>query len=126
MQFFWVTDQVLDKEFDVQWHPGKENLADYFTKHFDTAHHQNMCPWYVHEQNSPRELPRATAPKAIQGYVGTQEGGYIKDGPLPKIYPIRRVTPPSNALARLGRAVTVSTWQQTVRKYARQLIQAAG
>ena len=39
MQFFWVTDQVLNKEFDVQWHPGKENLADYFTKHFDAAHH---------------------------------------------------------------------------------------
>ena len=54
---FWVTDQVLNKEFDLQWHPGKEHLVDYFTKHFDTAHHQNVRPWYRHEQNSPRELP---------------------------------------------------------------------
>jgi hypothetical protein len=80
MRFFWVTDQVLNKEFDVQWHPGKENLADYFTKHFDAAHHQHVRPWYVHEQNSPRELPRAAAPKALRGCVGTQEGRYNTTG----------------------------------------------
>ena len=39
MRFFWVTGQVASGEFDVQWHPGKENLADYFTKHFETSHH---------------------------------------------------------------------------------------
>ena len=65
MQFLWVTDQVSNKEFDVQWHLGKKNLADYFTKHFDTAHHQNVHPLYVHEQNSPREFPRAAAPTAL-------------------------------------------------------------
>ena len=31
MRYFWVTDKVLNKEFDAQWHTGKENLADYFT-----------------------------------------------------------------------------------------------
>ena len=30
MRFFWVCDQVEQGFFDVQWHPGKENLADYF------------------------------------------------------------------------------------------------
>ena len=44
----------LRQKFDVQWHPGKGNLADYFTKHFDAAHHQDVRPWYVHEQNSPK------------------------------------------------------------------------
>ena len=34
MRFFWVTDQVKNGTVDVQWHPGLENLADYFTKHF--------------------------------------------------------------------------------------------
>ena len=58
--------------------------------------------------------------------VGTQEVGYIKGGPLPKINPIWRVTPSSIPLAKLGGAVTAFTWQQTVQKYARQLIQAAG
>ena len=44
IQIFLVTDQVLNKEFDVQWHSGKENLADYFTKHVDAAHHQHVRP----------------------------------------------------------------------------------
>ena len=58
--------------------------------------------------------------------VGTQEGRYTKVKPLPTVKPIRRVTPSSIPLAKLGRAVTASTWQQTLRKYARQLIQGAG
>eukprot|EP00804_Cyclotella_cryptica_P007704 CCRYP_001322-RA/>CCRYP_001322-RA protein AED:0.33 eAED:0.33 QI:0/0/0/1/0/0/2/0/410 len=35
MHFFWVTDQVNRRNFQIMWHPGQENLADYFTKHFD-------------------------------------------------------------------------------------------
>ena len=58
--------------------------------------------------------------------VGTQEGRYTKGGPLPMVDPIRRVMPSSIPLAKLGRAVTASTWQQTLRKYVRQLIQGAG
>ena len=60
MRFFWITDQVKIGNFDVQWHPGQENRADYYTKHFDGRHHQAVKPWYLHENNSPRELPRAT------------------------------------------------------------------
>ena len=110
MQFFWVTDQVLNKEFDMQWHPGQENLADYFTKHFEATHHQNVRPWYVHEHNSPQELPREAAPKALRGCVGIQDGGYTKAGPLPKINPTRRIKPCLIPLAKLGRAVAASTW----------------
>ena len=39
IQFFWVTNEVKRGLFKVAWHPGQENLADYFTKHFDTQHH---------------------------------------------------------------------------------------
>ena len=28
MRFFWITDQVKQICFDVQWHPGKENLGE--------------------------------------------------------------------------------------------------
>ena len=59
MRFFWITDQVKMGNFDVQWHPGQENRDDYYTKHFDGKHHQAVRPWYLHEKNSPRELPRA-------------------------------------------------------------------
>ena len=45
------------------------------------------------------------------GNVGTQEGRYTKGGPLPTINPIRRVMSSSIPLAKIGRAVTTSTWQ---------------
>jgi len=35
MRFFWITDQINRRNFQIKWHPGQENLADYFTKHFD-------------------------------------------------------------------------------------------
>ena len=85
MRFFWVTDQVKNGSFNVLWHPGKENLADYFTKHFEAAHHISVRPWYLHNYHSPRTLPRALAPKALRGCVGTLGKGYTKAGPLPKL-----------------------------------------
>ena len=65
MRFFYITDQVNRGLFDVQWHPGQENLADYFTKHFDSKHHQEVRPWYLHMHNSPSVLPRAAAPSTL-------------------------------------------------------------
>jgi hypothetical protein len=29
MQFFWVGDKVAQEMYDITWHPGYENLADY-------------------------------------------------------------------------------------------------
>ena len=87
MRFFWVTDQVKQKIFDVQWHPGLENLGDYFTKHFIGKHHQQVRPWYLHMNNSPLYLPRAAAPSTLRGCVGTLPDGYTKAGPLPRLGP---------------------------------------
>ena len=85
MRFFWVTDQVKNGAFDVQWHPGKENLADYFTKKIDGEHQQEVRPWYLHEANSPHILPRAAAPSSLRGCVGNLPNGYIHSVPLPRI-----------------------------------------
>ena len=92
MRFFWITDQVKLGNFDVQWHPGQENLADYFTKHFDAKHHQEVRAWYLHMYNSPRFLPRAAAPSTLKGCVGTLPNGYIRSAPLPRIQsvPVRQ------------------------------------
>ena len=60
MRFFWITDQVKIGNFDVQWHPGQENRADYYMKYFDRRHHQAVRPWYSHERNSPHILPYTT------------------------------------------------------------------
>eukprot|EP00957_Ditylum_brightwellii_P166704 12690341-Ditylum_brightwellii.AAC.1 len=50
------------KIFNVSWHPGQKNLADYPTKHHTVPHHQHVHPYYVHTTGSPRFLPRAPAP----------------------------------------------------------------
>ena len=79
MRFFWATDQVEQGNFMVKWTPGKENLADYFTKHFDSKHHQEVRAWYLHVDNiSPRLLPRAAAPSALRGCVGKLPGAYSR------------------------------------------------
>jgi hypothetical protein len=59
MRFFWVADAVEQDKFDMKYYPGKENLADYQSKHHIGAHHTAVRPWYLHELTSVRELPRA-------------------------------------------------------------------
>jgi hypothetical protein len=87
MRFFHVADQVKLGNFNVTWHPGQENLADYFTKHFDAKHHQAVRPWYLQQPNSPRILPRALAPSTLKGCVGTLPNGYTRSTPLPQLRP---------------------------------------
>jgi hypothetical protein len=58
MRFFWVADGVEQMKFDIKYYPGKENLADYQSKHHLGAHHKTVHPWYLHEPTSVHELPR--------------------------------------------------------------------
>eukprot|EP00957_Ditylum_brightwellii_P145675 11091281-Ditylum_brightwellii.AAC.1 len=67
MQYFWMLDQVQQKNFDVGWTPGQEHLADYPTKHHAGKLYQHVSPFYVHTADSPRYLPRAQAPHILQG-----------------------------------------------------------
>jgi hypothetical protein len=85
MQFFWVADAVETGKFDIIYYPGKENLADYQSKHHISAHHSAVHPWYLHEQNSVRELPRACNPRTLKGCVGTLPDGYVRTNPLPQV-----------------------------------------
>jgi hypothetical protein len=85
MHFFWVADAVEQRKFDIKYYPGKENLADYQSKHHVGAHHQAVRSWYLHEPNSVRELPRASKPSSLKGCVGTLPDGYLKSNPLPQV-----------------------------------------
>ena len=82
--FFWITNQVEIQNFNVTWHPGQENLADYFTKHFEVRLHQLVRPYYLHMHNSPTTLPRALAPSTLKGCVGTLPNGYTRTAPMPR------------------------------------------
>ena len=67
MNYFYVVDQVENKNFDIKWYPGRENLGDYPSKHHEASHHKEVRPIYLHEENSPRFLPRAETPSSLRG-----------------------------------------------------------
>jgi hypothetical protein len=55
MRYFWVGDKVAQDAYEIEWHPGQENLADYQSKHCIGSHHQAFAhgiytklilPWY--------------------------------------------------------------------------------
>jgi hypothetical protein len=85
MSFFGVGDNVAQDMYKLTWHPVVENLADYQSKHQVGSHHAAIRPYYLHQENSPRILPRALRPSTLKGCVGTLDGGYVRNIPLPRV-----------------------------------------
>ncbi len=90
MQYFWARDKVAQDAYAIKWHPGQKNLADYQNKHHIGAHHQAVCPWYLHHNNFSLVLPRASKPSSLKGCVGTLPEGYVLNVPLPRVPKIQR------------------------------------
>jgi hypothetical protein len=40
--YHWLTDRVRQKQFDIYWRPGHENLGDYHTKYHSAQNHKDM------------------------------------------------------------------------------------
>ncbi len=85
MHFFWVADAVKQGKFDIKYYPGKENLADYQSKHHLDTHYKAVHPWCLHEPTSARKLPRTSKPSTLKGCIGTLPDGYHKSNPLPQV-----------------------------------------
>jgi hypothetical protein len=56
MRYHWLADRVRQKQFDVYWRPGCENLGDYHTKHHSAQHHKDMRGFILHQANSLQVL----------------------------------------------------------------------
>jgi hypothetical protein len=56
MRYHWLTDRVRQKQFDVYWRPGRENLGDYHTKHHSAQHHKYTRGLILHQANSLQVL----------------------------------------------------------------------
>jgi hypothetical protein len=56
MKYYWLQDRVRQKQFDVYWRPGKDNLGDYHTKYHSAQHHKDMRPIILHQANSMHVL----------------------------------------------------------------------
>ncbi len=120
MRFFWIGDKVAQEMYDLQWHPGQENLADYQSKHHVESHHRFVRPWYLHMANSPRVLPRADRPSALKGCVGTLKDGYIGKVPLPRVPRIQSASHMCHThdTCYSEQVARIPTWSDLVRSLA--------
>jgi hypothetical protein len=53
MRLYWIKDRVKQGQFEINWGPGFQNLADYFTKHHSPAHHKRIRDVYIHADKRP-------------------------------------------------------------------------
>jgi hypothetical protein len=63
MRFYWVHDRILQGQYRVYCELGGKNLADYFTKHYSTAHHRSKRSQYVHTKHPPMKQYNAAVLK---------------------------------------------------------------
>ena len=47
-RYHWIQDRIRMGHFNLLWRPGKENLADFFTKAHPIHHHISMVPFFTH------------------------------------------------------------------------------
>jgi hypothetical protein len=53
MHYYWLCNRVSQGQFTVLWKRGKDNLADYFTKHHPKSHHTAIWSMYLHHSANP-------------------------------------------------------------------------
>jgi hypothetical protein len=76
IRYKWLTDIVRQKEFNVCWCPGKDNIGDYRTKHNPAQHHKDKRPLILHQANGLSflrgctKLPQPAAP-AVHAHIHT-------------------------------------------------------
>ena len=72
MNYYWVRDRIAQKQFNLIWKKGSENLADYFTKHHPAVHHKRMRPIYLH--CIKEKLTNMARSEDLRGCVQTTNG----------------------------------------------------
>ena len=102
LRFFWIGEKVAQDMYQVAWHPGQENLADYQSKHPVGSHHVAVRPWYLHTETSPQYLPWAERPSTLKGCVGTLQDGYIRRVLLPKVPRVQSRSPVACATTHMN------------------------
>jgi hypothetical protein len=56
MIYHWLADRVRQKQFDVYWRPGHENLGDYHITHHSAQHYRKMRGLILHQEDSIQVL----------------------------------------------------------------------
>ncbi len=126
MRFFCIGDKVAQDMYQIAWHPGQENLADYQSKHHMGPHHVAIRSWYLHRENSPRYLPRAERPNTLKGCVGTLKDGYIHKVPLPRVPQVQSTSPVACAVTIRNPAYTGYLPVSRIPTWGDQLVSLTG
>ncbi len=71
MRFHWLRDREAQGQFNIYWHPGNTNLADYFTKHHAPAHHANVRAEFL---TRVKDLAEARQTKQLSDKIATLQG----------------------------------------------------
>jgi hypothetical protein len=97
MPFYWVCDRVRQGQFNIYWKLGKVNLADNYTKHHSTTHHQKVRPLFLHMETSATTPtnPIASALHVLRGCAKPTPCHNI----LPRVQGIQNIL--TNVLLRL-------------------------
>ncbi len=53
MRFYWIRDRVRQGQFQIYWHKGSTNCADYFSKHHPASRHQAIRSTYLYSPTNP-------------------------------------------------------------------------
>ena len=64
MRFYWLKDRESQGQFHYHWRPGKENMADYWTKHHPALHHQTIRPMILSNKKAINIFKQAINVKA--------------------------------------------------------------
>jgi hypothetical protein len=70
MRYYWLRDRVRQKQFNVFWERGINNLADYPTKHHSGAHHRKVREIYLYSKEE--------SPGTIQGCIKIMNSDKLK------------------------------------------------
>jgi hypothetical protein len=100
MRYHWITDRVRQKQFEVYWQPGRENLVDYHTKHHSAQHHKDMRGFILHQAKNlqflrgcvkllPLPQPQLRTRTYAQTYPGTQRATQLKSV-MARVYSVSR------------------------------------
>jgi len=55
MRYYWMKDRIKQKQFNLTWRPGTDNMADYFSKHHPPWYHKKMRYKYLQKPQDAHE-----------------------------------------------------------------------
>jgi hypothetical protein len=77
MRYRWMKDHIKQKQYDLQWPPGKDNRANYFTKHFPPWHHKKKRYQYIHHKPRPQRSTPSTLTPTLTPPLESAWGGGV-------------------------------------------------